>query len=295
MLRLAAACVVGLLFFNACLVVVLTWPVSEFSVAKAGALGDSFGWLNAVFSGLAFLGVVWTLYQQKEELADARASTRLDRFEGTFFQLVGMLRRNLGEIRVARPEGGEAVMGIDALAYYSRHITLQLKTHERWLRVPHGRLVYQRMIQRYVRAMPLQGRYLGTLQAILELIERDLSDTAQKMSYWGLLASQLTAAECKYLLLLSLRARQDDALSQLLKNAGPILKRIEECNVGEMQRELFRRLHGITLSSRPTHYDDLLGGDYKKIRKIARRELEAFERVVRPGRRSTQQHPDGQA
>lgn len=43
----------------------MTWNIS---VDKAGVFGDSFGVLNALFSGLAFAGVIITMLLQKEQL-----------------------------------------------------------------------------------------------------------------------------------------------------------------------------------------------------------------------------------
>jgi len=277
---LVGVCVLALLITNVSLVIGLTWPMSEFSIAKAGAFGDSFGWLNSVFSGLALLGVAWTLLHQQDELKDSRASSRLDRFEGTFFQLVTMLRRNLDEIRVPRPDGGEPIWGVEALSFYSKQVVERLREHEKWLRVPHGRLVYQGLLLKSVRFMPLQARYLGTLEAILELIDRDLADTNAKASYWRLLCSQLTSAECKYLLLLSLRGKADDRLSELIRSADPILRRIEAAGASEAQRALFKRLHGVNLAERKEKFIAVFDGkEYKGIRNKARRELGKLDSI----------------
>jgi hypothetical protein len=50
-------------------ILILIWPIKEFSVTNAGAFGDSFGMLTSFFSGLAFAGVLLTLYIQGKELS----------------------------------------------------------------------------------------------------------------------------------------------------------------------------------------------------------------------------------
>ena len=50
-------------------ILALTWPINELSISKAGSLGDSFGLLTSFFSGLAFAGVLLTLYLQGKELS----------------------------------------------------------------------------------------------------------------------------------------------------------------------------------------------------------------------------------
>ena len=46
----------------------VTWPISEWSINKAGVLGDSFNVLTSLFSGLAFAGLIWTINLQRNDL-----------------------------------------------------------------------------------------------------------------------------------------------------------------------------------------------------------------------------------
>lgn len=275
MLAIAIA-IIFMMLLNVLIVIGLTWPITEYSIAKAGALGDSFGWLNAAFSGLAFFGVIWTLLHQKEELQDARQTTRMERFEGTFFHLIGMMRKNLDEIRVPRPDGGQPVFGVEALSHYCRESLDRLRGKERLLTVPHGRLVHQQLLRKSAKCIPLQARYLGTLEALLELIERDLSTDAEREPYWSLVASQLTSAEAKYILLLCLRGKRNDRLCELVIRAIPILRRIEASNVSEQQRALFLRLYAVELTKRKDDFLPLFDPqEYKRIRSIAKSEMGA--------------------
>ncbi len=95
--------------------VYVSWPISEWSVSKAASLGDSFGILSSLFSGLAFAGLIVTIVMQNktlkaqmEELELARKeykrqgdelagqkevmgsqfqSIQIQQFESTFFKL----------------------------------------------------------------------------------------------------------------------------------------------------------------------------------------------------------------
>jgi hypothetical protein len=91
--------------------VVVVWAASYFGVAEyarwnfptAGQVGDTFGAVNALFSGLAFAGVLYILYDEKEERADStkreitlRCYDRLvetehvvDRFAGAHYKVPG--------------------------------------------------------------------------------------------------------------------------------------------------------------------------------------------------------------
>ena len=47
----------------------------------AGVFGDSFGALNTLFSGLAFAGIILTIFMQKEELKLQRKELKMQREE----------------------------------------------------------------------------------------------------------------------------------------------------------------------------------------------------------------------
>lgn len=61
--------VLSLVLTYALFLVIITWPIGEYSINKAGVFGDSFGFLTSLFSGLAFSGMIITLLIQKEQLA----------------------------------------------------------------------------------------------------------------------------------------------------------------------------------------------------------------------------------
>lgn len=50
-------------------------------ITKRGLFGDMFGGLNALFSGLAFVGVIYAIVLQKEELGLQREELKLTREE----------------------------------------------------------------------------------------------------------------------------------------------------------------------------------------------------------------------
>lgn len=86
----------------AAVIIAKTWPISVFSIENSGMFGDSFGLLTALFSGLAFGGLILTLLTQREELQLQRDDIQLQRdelrltrdeiknqnFESTFFQML---------------------------------------------------------------------------------------------------------------------------------------------------------------------------------------------------------------
>lgn len=96
----------------------MSYPlVDGFYSAKAGTFGDSFGAINALFSGLAFLGVLVAVLLQKlqlqlqhQELEDTRLELKVQskafnqqNFENTFFSMLKVLREIVSDLNKHRP------------------------------------------------------------------------------------------------------------------------------------------------------------------------------------------------
>lgn len=54
---------------------VVHWIVPESNITHAGQMGDMFGVVNALFSGLAFAGIIVTLIMQRDEMRDQQKSS----------------------------------------------------------------------------------------------------------------------------------------------------------------------------------------------------------------------------
>ena len=108
--------------------VYVSWPISEWSVSKAASLGDSFGILSSLFSGLAFAGLIVTIVMQNktlklqmEELKEARKESarqskaqegqekvmsaqfkaiQIQQFETTFFKIIDKHRLNVDSYKL---------------------------------------------------------------------------------------------------------------------------------------------------------------------------------------------------
>lgn len=117
------------LIFAAVTIIVIALCVAYFFIIRAkisspeerGTFGDMFGAVGALFSGLAFAGVIVTMLQQKEELElqrqeisqtnrelelqrremnEQNRSIMLQRFENTFFNMLETLQKILADITV---------------------------------------------------------------------------------------------------------------------------------------------------------------------------------------------------
>ncbi len=112
-------------------IVVTSWPISLGDVSKAGVFGDSFGVLTSWFSGLAFAGIIFTIFLQKEELKLQREELKSTRevlqsqvketkhqsFENTFFQMLRLHNDIVNSIDI-RSEGAVTVSGRDCFEQF---------------------------------------------------------------------------------------------------------------------------------------------------------------------------------
>ncbi|SDX81652.1 putative phage abortive infection protein [Paenibacillus sp. CF384] len=98
-----------------------------------GTIGDMFGAINALFSGLAFAGIIYTIMMQRKELALQREELKLQRdevakstqelagqreqmefqrFETTFFNLVKVYGDVVSEISIGTARGREVFIKV---------------------------------------------------------------------------------------------------------------------------------------------------------------------------------------
>jgi len=96
--------ILSILFvFGSCLIVYLYWKGGDYE--QRGTFGDMFGSVNAVFSGLAFAGIILAIFMQKkelesqrEELRDTRSEFKINRLTNIIFKQIEYLNSQLDQI-----------------------------------------------------------------------------------------------------------------------------------------------------------------------------------------------------
>jgi hypothetical protein len=190
---------------------VLVWALAD----DPGKFGDMFGATNALFSGLAFAGVIYAILLQRRELKLQRDELELTRgelagqrqqlqaqnetfqqqnFENTFFQLLRLHNDIVNTIDLRRDDGGVTAAGRDCFkVFYER-----LK--KRWNKgVPEdaGRSEFERLNKTYLAfygAVEAEiGHYFRSLYNIIKFI--DNSTVSDKRIYTNLVRAQLSSYE----------------------------------------------------------------------------------------------------
>ncbi len=173
-----------------------------------------FGAVNALFSGLAFASLVYTIFLQKrelelqrQELALTRAELegqklqlikqdevlRLQNFENTFFQLLKLLNDIINSID-RHNRDGDVTRGRDCfnsfyqhLRDYYTHVKRQKESHDELLHIRHS---YAQFYEDYQSEL---GHYFRTLYNIIKFVRN--SDIPNKTFYTYLVRAQLSSQE----------------------------------------------------------------------------------------------------
>lgn len=203
------------------LLVVVVWAVSGvliyiYAGEGRGLFGDMFGAINALFSGLAFAGVLYAILlqrtdlklqrhefelsraemaAQREQLVLQNATLRLQSFENTFFQLLRLHNDIVNSIDLVREGTGEVTTrGRDCFrVFYTsfRVRWLEQRTQDAGSDEPER--IRRTYLNFNAEVEPEAGHYFLTLYNILKYVDR--SGVADKKHYTNLVRAQLSSYE----------------------------------------------------------------------------------------------------
>ena len=170
------------------------WPISKYSIEKAGQFGDSFGLLTSLFSGLAFAGVIWTVWSQREELRITRRELRIQGFENAFFQMLRLHNEILNEINLA--SAGHQESGRSCFLLFKNRLIgwyEKLKLTGDVQELEKVNLAYEKF---WKSSYPALAHYFRFLFNIYEFIDKTESiDKSDKKFYSDLVRAQLSNQE----------------------------------------------------------------------------------------------------
>ena len=210
------------LFWTAATIALALWVVWAFfgvwisqrlvakDIAGSGQWGDTFGALNALFGALGFAAIFATLVLQQRELSgqrkrldDSNKDQHVERFEGTFFQLLGLMRELRAEIRFSHSpaynlqadanRSDATFTGSDALIAIEEEVTFWVS------KVPDGAReqiaeMYETTV--HVRAESTLSPFFRVVYTVLRRIsEDDVLTAEQKAIYGNLVRAQMTTPE----------------------------------------------------------------------------------------------------
>lgn len=203
----------------------LNWLLIFASPTSRGTIGDMFGTLNALFSGLAFVGVIYAILLQRAELQlqrkdneytrDELALTRKEvkgqtdellrsnqfrahqNFENTFFQMLNVLQAIVGGMDLLESGSHKTISrGRDCFKTFVNQLNTQRQYHKKNHPDKDAIFTYEELYKIHRSDL---GHYFRTLYNIIKLIEK--SDVADKRFYTNLVRAQMSDYEVAILYL----------------------------------------------------------------------------------------------
>lgn len=264
------------------ILIYLSWPITDYSLTKAGVFGDSFGILTSLFSALAFAGMIVTILLQKEELTLQRqelADTRKEleeqkeifqkqSFNDTFFHLLDYYKQNLCDISVTDKLNNEEKRGVSALKFLIEKFTTVQSEYANFYDVNHAEKIKVFEYHLFINIQQVlmrQSRYLTTFEGLLRLVSNHAS--GDKKIYWDIINSQLTVHERKYIFYHSLVNNGGD-FGKLVNESGIIASDSVNIYMPKSHLKIYCKIYNITISSaRPIFTKPHLRKEIRRIKK----------------------------
>lgn len=91
---------------------------------RDGTFGDSFGTINALFSGLAFSGVLITLLLQRQDLSEVRDQNATQQIESQFYNMLNLQQQIIQgfDLHVTRKDSAITIQGRDCFRSWRRKV-----------------------------------------------------------------------------------------------------------------------------------------------------------------------------
>ncbi len=201
------------------LTIIAVWAISGwylYDLPDRGTFGDMFGAINALFSGLAFAGVIFAILLQRKELSLQRKELELtrnelagqknemelqnktllkQRFENTFFQLLSLQQEIINSIDLVDTNKQNLVTsGRDCIKiFYEQYRRSWDKRHDQFKDDTEREKINNIYLAFYNANQAEIGHYFRSLYHIIKLIDR--SEIENKRVYTNLVRAQLSSHE----------------------------------------------------------------------------------------------------
>lgn len=254
-----------------------------------GSLGDSFGILNSLFSGLGFSGLVYTLLLQQKQIKTQEKETNeqekrhnINIYETNLYKLIDLYKTVLSEVFIDSSDGSYS--GRDALQYAVKLIMDGIRTQstniypsEIRIKISNGSINRedQKIIDyihhehfKIIRAKFItQGRLIQTTRLLFKQLEENCPEGYDITNARDLVMSQMTYVECQYFFLYTLTNKNHESfINSLAKSI--LLDKNRKVRIIEIHRHMFEGVWKINLSDGYVRHDPMM--DKKKRKEIAK-------------------------
>lgn len=225
------------------------WYGSHLEGVERGLFGDMFGAVNALFSGMAFVGVIYAISMQRHEIAIAKEEIRytkkiLDKqqeqltlqnqetlkqaFESTYFQLVRLFTEITNQIDLQRmgKSGMMVTQGKDVFPVFLDRFRKAYSPAEKTL---YGGQDFETSYEAFYDEHNTElGHYFRMLYNIVAFVDK--SDVENKNFYAKILRAQLSDAEVAILFYNGLAKHGVKKFKPLIEKFG-LLKNVNDRDI----------------------------------------------------------------
>lgn len=245
--RKIVAVLVSVVLVYGVFVVVLLWNQKFGSIPEKlrdGTFGDSFGTLNALFSGLAFSGVLITLLLQREDLSEAREQSSIQQIESQFYNMLNLQQQIIQgfDLHVTRNDSRITIQGRDCFRSWHRKLRMahaNLRVTDKQLDDLHRAVkAYDEIFRAHQGDL---GLYFRSLYSVFRFIEK--SNYIDKKHFASVVRSLLSDYELVFLFYNCLNEKgekfKEFAVNYSLFDNIDIRLLIRKTHVIAMDREAF--------------------------------------------------------
>jgi hypothetical protein len=230
-------------------------------LAGKGQFGDSYGALNALFSGLAFAGLGYAIYLQRQELAETREGLKVQeqesvkqftalahqRFENTFFELLRLHNEIVNSIELRKSSDSTQVVAKGRKCFKTFYNRFLDESRVKISKMPANNQVeiLNRIEVAYATFFEIYendvGHYFRSLYNIVKFVnDRTIED---KRIYTNLVRAQLSSFELKLLFYNCLSSLGKEKFKPMIEEYS-FLKSMNKDNLlhGECDLDLYKKI-----------------------------------------------------
>lgn len=259
--------IITLIYFG--FMIFIIHKVSETdSLSSLGSFGDSFGILNALFSGLGFSGLLITLfYQQRQINSQENESKKQDaissqlQYEETLHKLISLFQSTMKEIKINYED--DELFGRDAiqksLSIFSGKVNesglnvipaqLRKKYRKNELTDDDKEIMNYYYYKHFIflsSVLSRQWRLIESFKILLRHLEENCPVNSNAQQYRDLVFSQLTYVECTYIFLVALGGKDNAELRKHMMSSA-MYNSCSPIKLSEIHKIMFKEFWGMNL------------------------------------------------
>ena len=253
---------------------------TNYSREIRGAFGDQFGAVNALFSGLAFAGLIYTIIlqrkdlklqrkemkQQTQEFSKENETLKIQRFENTFFNMLSQFQEVVNNLKCSRPDKSGKIETVVGREFFEDAFLSIINEHR--FDTEGTRAKYEGMkkvielygINGYTQSdiPPYFDHYFRLLYRILKYVYKNpqLSGFEEEYGYTSILRAMLSRYELVWLYYNGLSEYGRDKLKILIERYA-MLKSLRDELLAETEKEVGEYANSAYKKTIPTEYNRL--------------------------------------